>query len=234
MEPGSDGICVDVETTGRKPDIHRVIALGLVEVVDGAIGRSASWLVHPGRKALEEMQPEAQEAHGIGPGDLEGKPGFGEAWAEVAAWIEACGKDARPIAHNAAFDYEFMAMEIARAGEKSHWWRSKDVWEDTWRRSRRDFGAHGGRHGLDALAQTLGVKGRTSQHHNALEDATVLARCWLGWRRPENRDLFAVAPQGQGGDGPWPKAREVAMEPGAIEGWRKWWRSKTGGDDGGK
>jgi len=105
----------DIETTGlRQEDGHRIIefAVGIWRY-NAATGakKVGSWCqrIDPKR----DIDPGAQAVHGISRADLVGMP----TWEDVAPKIEKIMNKANIfIAHNAAFDAPFIALELVRAG----------------------------------------------------------------------------------------------------------------------
>lgn len=98
---------VDVETTGLDPDKHRVIEVALTQVsVDGEVTREFSTLV----RTRGETGP--VHIHGLTPEHLADAPTFRQIADELAQLLE--GRIL--VAHNAAFDWDFLSREAARAG----------------------------------------------------------------------------------------------------------------------
>src|SRR4051794_22386997 len=97
-------IILDVETTGLDHRSgHRIIELACVELVDFMpTGQHFYSLIQPDR----DIDPGAEQVHGISAARLAGKPRFAE--AEVAdAFLDFVG-EAVLIAHNASFDRGFI------------------------------------------------------------------------------------------------------------------------------
>jgi DNA polymerase-3 subunit epsilon len=98
---------IDTETTGRDPNLDRVIEVGVVIGHKGELTRMG-WLIHPGRP----ISKESLAVHGITDADVEGKPSFAEIAPEILAFLGS----AIPAAYNAAFDRSFIMAELERAG----------------------------------------------------------------------------------------------------------------------
>lgn len=101
-----DWALVDVETSGVIPRRDRVLSVAVVTI--GADGRQTgefSTLVNPG------CDPGPVEVHGLTAERLLGAPAF----EQVAERIGEMLKGRVLVAHNAQFDYEFLAHEFAHA-----------------------------------------------------------------------------------------------------------------------
>ncbi|MEU3062000.1 TerD family protein [Streptomyces subrutilus] len=98
---------VDVETSGLIPRHHRVLQVAVVTLgPDGRQTGAFSTLLNPG------CDPGPVHVHGLTAERLRGAPAFGEVAERIAALL-----DGRVlVAHNAQFDYDFLAHEFARAG----------------------------------------------------------------------------------------------------------------------
>ena len=101
-------IVLDTETTGLDPRSgHRLIEIACVELDDLIpTGRIFHRYVDPER----DIDLEAERVHGISPAFLAGKPRFADAEV-VDAFLEFVG-DATLVAHNAAFDRDFVNAEL--------------------------------------------------------------------------------------------------------------------------
>ncbi|MFG2950450.1 TerD family protein [Streptomyces adustus] len=98
---------VDVETSGLKPFEHRVLSVAVLALDPaGKLVEEFSTLVDPG------CDPGPVHIHGLTAQRLQGAPAFGE----VAEHVGTLLAGRVMVAHNAQFDYEFLAREFARAG----------------------------------------------------------------------------------------------------------------------
>ena len=98
---------VDVETSGMSPSRDRILSLAVVLVnAEGAITRTMSVLLNPG------VDPGPTAIHGLTTEVLAGQPEFHEVAGELAEMLAGSVF----VAHNAEFDYGFVAAEAARAG----------------------------------------------------------------------------------------------------------------------
>ncbi|MFF9863815.1 TerD family protein [Streptomyces sp. NPDC013953] len=101
-----DWALVDVETSGLVPRRDRVLSVAVVTVgPDGERTGEFSTLLDPG------CDPGPVEVHGLTAERLRGAPTF----EQVAGRIGALLQDRVLVAHNAQFDYDFLAHEFARA-----------------------------------------------------------------------------------------------------------------------
>jgi DNA polymerase-3 subunit epsilon len=161
-------IVLDTETTGIMPgDGHRIVEIGAVEMINRVVtGRSFHTYIDPERP----MPKDAQAVHGLSTAFLTGQPVFEMIINDFLAFIE----DSPLVAHNAAFDMEFLNWELKRARLPiiPH---SRAI--DTLEISRKIN--PGAKHTLDALCNRYGIdlSGRTK--HGALVDAELLARVYV-------------------------------------------------------
>ncbi|SEG83173.1 DNA polymerase-3 subunit epsilon [Actinacidiphila yanglinensis] len=101
-----DWALVDVETSGLRPYQDRVLSVAVVTIgPDGERTGEFSTLLNPG------CDPGPVHVHGLTAERLRGAPTFDQ----VAGRIGAMLQDRVMVAHNAPFDYDFLAHEFARA-----------------------------------------------------------------------------------------------------------------------
>ncbi len=99
-------VAIDTETTGRDPNVDRIVEVAAV-IWDGTgISERFSWLVNPGCP----IPPETTEVHGITDADVADKPPFAEILPDLLAVL----KGRVPLAYNAEFDKRFLMAEYAR------------------------------------------------------------------------------------------------------------------------
>ncbi|MEO3975583.1 TerD family protein [Streptomyces sp. CAU 1734] len=102
-----DWALVDVETSGLVPREDRVLSIAVVTIgPDGERSGEFSTLLDPG------CDPGPVHVHGLTAERLRGAPVF----EQVAGRIAELLRDRVLVAHNAQFDYDFLAHEFARAG----------------------------------------------------------------------------------------------------------------------
>src|ERR1700721_2675897 len=104
-------IVLDTETTGLDPyQGHRLIEVGCIELLNRIpSGQTFHRYVNPQR----DIPPEAFATPGRAGEFLKEKPFFAEVADELIAFIG----DAPLVAHNAAFDLNFINAEFERAGK---------------------------------------------------------------------------------------------------------------------
>jgi DNA polymerase III subunit epsilon len=155
-----DIACVDLETTGGHPLLHRVIEVGIVTLRGGEVVEEWSSLVNPGGRIPRNISAFT----GITDEMVADAPAFADLRDEVLARLEG----RLFVAHNARFDYGFLRNEFRRLGLK---FRAPVLC--TVKLSRRmDAGERG--HSLDAVMARHGIE--CTARHRALGDAQVLAR----------------------------------------------------------
>ena len=161
-------IVFDTETTGIMPgDGHRIVEIGAVEMVNRvATGRTFHTYIDPERP----MPKDAQAVHGLSTAFLTGQPVFEMVINDFLGFIE----DSPLVAHNAAFDMEFLNWELKRARLPiiPH---GRAI--DTLELSRRIN--PGAKHTLDALCNRYGIDLSGRSKHGALVDAELLARVYV-------------------------------------------------------
>jgi len=165
-------IIFDLETTGFKfADGHRIVEIGAVEMVNGAVtGKTFHCYVDPER----DMPEGAYRVHGLSAGFLKGKPKFAD--AEAGPAFVAFAGDAELVAHNGiGFDLPFLQAELGAAGLA----RLDNAIKDTLLLARRKF--PGAPASLDALCARFGIdtKERERVGHGALLDSRLLAEVYI-------------------------------------------------------
>ena len=99
---------IDTETTGMRPPYSRVMDIGIIRVEHGKVVERFSTLLNPGTR----IPPSIQSFTSIREEDVMRAPSF----EDVALEVEELLKDAVFVAHNAAFDHNFMQHEFTRLG----------------------------------------------------------------------------------------------------------------------
>lgn len=161
-------IVFDTETTGIFPgDGHRIVEIGAVEMIDRVVtGRTFHTYVDPCRP----MPKDSQGVHGLSSDFLTGQPVFEMVIDDFLAFIE----DSPLVAHNAAFDMEFLNWELKRI-KRPVIPHSRAI--DTLEISRKMN--PGAKHTLDALCNRYGIDLSGRVKHGALVDAELLARVYV-------------------------------------------------------
>jgi DNA polymerase-3 subunit epsilon len=170
----------DIETTGlRVEDGHRIIEIALSV---WAWNTATSEKRKLGKPYIQRIKPDraidpgAQAVHKIALSDLRGKPD----WKTVAPTVnKIIEKTDIFIAHNAAFDCTFIALELVRMGFPM----PKFDFYCTMEQGRKAT-AMGKVPNLGELAYACGFEYDTEDAHSALYDTELLENCyWTGVER---------------------------------------------------
>jgi DNA polymerase-3 subunit epsilon len=196
-------IVLDTETTGLDArGGHRLIEIACIELDDLIpTGKSFHRYIHPER----EIDFDAQRVHGISLAFLADKPKFGDVDV-VEAFLAFIG-EATLVAHNAAFDRDFINTELERIGRPALHERR---WVDTLGMAQKRY--PGMYNSLDALCKRFKISLSEREKHGALVDTKLLASVYLelqGGRergfdlsingaRSSNQGGIAVAPRDYG------------------------------------
>lgn len=173
-------IVLDTETTGFDPATgDRLVELAALEIEAFVpTGRSFHTYIDPCR----DMPADAERVHGLSAAFLKGKPRF-EHPEVVDGFLEFVG-DAPIIAHNAAFDRNFVNWELANCGRAE---LPETRWIDTLALAKQRFpGMH---NSLDALCKRFKISLSEREKHGALIDAKLLAAVYLELKGGRERRL---------------------------------------------
>jgi DNA polymerase-3 subunit epsilon len=198
-------IVLDTETTGLDPrGGHRLIEIACIELDDLIpTGRSFHRYIHPER----EIDVDAQRVHGISLSFLADKPKFGDLDV-VDAFLEFIG-ESNLVAHNAAFDRDFINAELERLGRSRLHERR---WVDTLGLAQKRY--PGMYNSLDALCKRFKISLSEREKHGALVDTKLLAGVYLelqgGRERGFDLTLGGARSAGQAGHIP---ARDYGRRP---------------------
>ena len=170
-------IFLDTETTGLYPAHgHRIIEIAAIEMVNR---RPTNNHFHVYLNPEREIDPAAQEVHGITLEFLQDKPLFVAIAQEMIGFIG----DAELIIHNAPFDLGFLNSELGRIGlqpiEKNC---GKII--DTLKMAKDS--RPGQRNNLDALCRHFGIDNSKRTLHGALLDAELLAEVYMAMTRGQD------------------------------------------------
>ncbi len=99
-------VAFDLETTGTLPGVDKIVEVGAVRFVDGQVESVFATLVDPERPIPEA----ASRVNGISDDMVLGKPKIDDI---ITPFAEFCGDDIM-VAHNAPFDFQFLASEVQR------------------------------------------------------------------------------------------------------------------------
>jgi len=167
-------IFLDTETTGLYANQgHRIIEIAAIEIINRRpTNNSFHFYINPDR----EIDPAAQEVHGITLDFLQDKPRFVEIASDFIKFV----KDATLIIHNAPFDIGFINMELGLI-EKAPVEEAVENVIDTLKMA-KDM-RPGQRNSLDALCRFYNIDNSQRSLHGALLDAQLLAEVYLAMTR---------------------------------------------------
>ena len=178
-------VVLDTETTGLNAALgDRIIELGCVEILNRNVtGDRFHRYVNPERTSEEG----ALKVHGITGEFLQDKPKFREIAAEFLDYI----RGAELVIHNAAFDLEFLNLELARIGQPPMEEHCAAV-VDSLALARE---LHPGKkNSLDALCERYRVDNAHRTLHGALLDASLLAEVYLAMTRGQDSLAIELEP----------------------------------------
>ena len=178
-------VVLDTETTGLNAVLgDRIIELGCIEILNRrATGNHFHRYVNPERRSEDG----ALKVHGITQEFLEDKPKFREIAAEFLEYI----RGAELVIHNAAFDVEFLNLELARVGQPPVEEHCVAV-VDSLKLARE---LHPGKkNSLDALCERYQVDHAHRTLHGALLDAALLAEVYLAMTRGQDSLAIELEP----------------------------------------
>ncbi len=166
-------IVLDTETTGLEPEQgHRIIEIGCVELVNRRpTGNTFHYYLNPER----DIDPGAQEVHGISAEFLADKPRF----VEIASELRDFLKGSELLIHNAPFDIGFLDQEFTLTDGETAGTTIAGLCGvlDTLVLAREMH--PGQRNSLDALCRRHHVDNSGRELHGALLDAQILAEVYL-------------------------------------------------------
>ncbi len=164
-------IVLDTETTGLEPSQgHRIIEIGCVELVNRRLtGNHFHQYLQPDR----DIDPGAQQVHGISSEFLADKPRFAEIVDELLDYL----RGAELIIHNAPFDMGFLRHELQLAGHPADTLDTSCQVTDTLVMARQMHPAQ--KNNLDALCRRYEIDNSQRELHGALLDAEILAEVYL-------------------------------------------------------
>ncbi len=194
-------IVLDTETTGLNARLgDRIIEIGCVELVSRRLsGNHFHRYLNPER----EVEEGALRVHGITNEFLQDKPRFADIAREFLEYV----RGAELVIHNAAFDVEFLNIELEKLGlERVEAHVARVI--DTLATARE---LHPGkRNSLDALCERYQIDNSHRTLHGALLDAELLAEAYLAMTRGqeslaielESPLAAAAVTRGAGGERP--------------------------------
>jgi DNA polymerase-3 subunit epsilon len=174
-QPGTGWAVVDVETSGFRPGLARIISLAALAIdANGDVERSLVSLLNPG------VDPGPTHVHGLTAEMLADQPRF----ADIADELVDLLRGRTLVAHNVGFDYAFLAAEAEIAETEL----STDTVMCTVELARRlELGTENLR--LETLAAHWGIA--QLRPHDAFDDALVLSRILMPvLARARQRDIW--------------------------------------------
>ena len=206
-------IILDTETTGLDPKLgHRVIEVGAVEMVNRRLtGNRFHQYLNPER----EIDPGAQQVHGLSLEFLQDKPRFADIVQDFLAYVQG----AELIIHNAPFDIGFLNSELGLLGMEPVLNHCGGV-VDTLKMAKEIH--PGQKNSLDALCKRYQVDNSGRTLHGALLDAELLAEVYLALTRGQESlmiEIEATRPAGSNtlSNGERPALMVLAALPEEIE-----------------
>jgi len=170
-------IFLDTETTGLYPaQGHRIIEIAAVEMINR---RPTNNHYHVYLNPEREIDPAAQEVHGITLEFLQDKPLFEAVAQELVAFVS----DAEVIIHNAPFDVGFLNSELGRIGLQPIETVCGKI-TDTLKMAKDS--RPGQRNNLNALCSHFGIDNSKRTLHGALLDAELLAEVYMAMTRGQD------------------------------------------------
>ena len=167
-------IFLDTETTGLYPaQGHRIIEIAAVEMINR---RPTKNHFHVYLNPQREIDPAAQEVHGITLEFLQDKPLFEAVAQDLINFVN----NAELIIHNAPFDVGFLNSELGRIGLQPITTFCDKI-TDTLKMAKDS--RPGQRNNLDALCRHFGVNNAMRTLHGALLDAELLAEVYMAMTR---------------------------------------------------
>jgi DNA polymerase-3 subunit epsilon len=157
-------IAFDLETTGTLPGVDRIVEIGAVRFVDGEVDSFYSTLVDP-RIPIPEA---ASRVNKITDDMVRGKPTIDQL---LPSFAEFCG-DELIVAHNAAFDYQFLLADIKKYETPA----PRGIVVDSYAMSKKIFPGLPN-YKLGTLVQHLNIP--AADFHRAEADASYCGRLFL-------------------------------------------------------
>lgn len=168
-------IAFDLETTGTLPGVDQIVEIGAVTFNEDGIPETIfATLINPGIP----MPEAASRVNGITDDMLVGKPSITDV---LDAFAEYCG-DTTLVAHNAAFDAQFLTADIKKHETSA----PRGVILDTLPIARKVYPGLAN-YKLGTLVQHLGIE--SSNFHRAEEDAAYCGQVFF-------KMLQRLSPQG--------------------------------------
>ena len=174
-------IFLDTETTGLDPNQgHRIIEIAAIEIQNR---QQTNNRFHAYLNPERDIDPAAQEVHGISMEFLQDKPFFIDISEEFLSFIG----DAEVIIHNAPFDVGFINMELGKIGDKKIEECCLEITDSL--KLAKEI-RPGQRNSLDSLCRAYGINNSQRSLHGALLDAELLGEVFLAMTR--GQEAFSI------------------------------------------
>lgn len=181
---GSKAIFIDTETGGLEPRKHSILTLGAI-CIDTTERKLLDTYYAGYIYDTYTVTPQALRINGIKLVELVSDPQsihYKTGATEFGKWLDkqrlATNRKILVGGHNVNFDKGFVIGQLGLDWDRYFHYRVLD--SQTIAAFLKDVGIlHLKSTGLDAVATSLGVRGRENDTHNALEDAKLSARCYL-------------------------------------------------------
>lgn len=157
VDPDQDYVVVDLETTGRTAEHHRITEIGARRVRNGEVVGTFQSLINPERKIPSKIT----RLTGIDDEMVRDAPTF----SEIADRFRAFMDGAVFVAHHVRFDHSFLRAEYLRLGQAFHVPTLCTVV------AMRKYYPGLRSYGLGNLCREFGIE--LADHHRALCDATA-------------------------------------------------------------
>jgi DNA polymerase-3 subunit epsilon len=171
-----DLVAIDTETTGRDPEVDRIVEIACVRWRGDGVVERKSWLVNPGRPIPQE----SSDVHGITDDAVKDALPFTAIAADVLQAIDG----AIPVAYNAEYDRKVLVAELARGGllpqepppalRRNVEWIDPLIWARELQKTEKS-------RTLVEVAERLGVA--LDQAHRAADDAIATLEVLGAFRR---------------------------------------------------
>lgn len=183
-------IILDTETTGLETALgHRIIEIAGVEMVNRRLTQNHfHQYLNPGR----EIDPGAQQVHGISLEFLQDKPQFRDVVHDFVEYVSG----AELVIHNAPFDVGFLNYELGLLGMQPIRHYCPQV-TDTLKMAKSL--RPGQKNNLDALCRAFQIDNSRRTLHGALVDTELLAEVYLAMTRGQETLAMEITPPQAGG-----------------------------------
>lgn len=178
-------IILDTETTGLETSLgHRIIEIAAVEMVNRRLTNNHfHQYLNPGR----EIDPGAQQVHGISLDFLQDKPLFRDVVQDFLDYVAG----GELVIHNAPFDIGFLNYELGLLGMQPIQHYCPHI-TDTLKMAKEL--RPGQRNNLDALCKNYQIDNSKRTLHGALVDTELLAEVYLAMTRGQENLMIETAP----------------------------------------